>query len=169
VHHQLKGDTLVVQLKDVDYQTVSFSTELTKVNGMPISNKYTLDQNDVLFIAKGSNNLALLAPNRSTRCVASSIFFVLRCDTTKILPGYLVWYINQPEAQQYFASNKEGTYTPNIGKQVLLDLDVPVVPLDIQAKIIQANTLLQKEKALLKEITTKRNLLITEKLNSLIQ
>jgi restriction endonuclease S subunit len=159
----------VVQLKDVDYDSCTIAKKLTSVAGTPISEKYTLNETHVLFIAKGSNNLAVLPPQTNSRCIASSVFFVLHCDATKVLPAYLAWYINQPAAQQYLDSNKEGTYTQNISKQALLDLEIPIPTLQIQQKIIQASTLLQQEQTLLKEITSKRNLLISTKLNSLIQ
>lgn len=169
IEHSSHGDAAIVQLKDVDYNSLSINTDLTCVDSSSIKEKYTLVPQDVLFISKGSNNLALMAPKNNKRCIASSVFFVLRCSQDWLLPEYLAWYLNQPMAQNHFASNTEGTYTQNISKLSLLDLEIAFPTLDNQQKIVQAANLLQHEQNILAQIKEKRQTQISYQLNQLIK
>ena len=96
-----------------------------------------------------SDNIILSAPFQRIR---------LR-DTSKIIPEYLLWYINCKEAQAYFAANKTGSSLVMISTAVLANLPVVIPSLEIQKKIIEINYLSGREIELQEELIKKKKML----------
>ena len=101
--------------------------------------------------------------------VPSATFFVIRVNEKLIIPEYLVWYINQKEAQNYLNEKKAGTYVPNLNKQDVMELPIKVPPLEIQKAIAQTAVLLNKEIEILDKIKNNRKELIQNQLINLIK
>ncbi|MCY4293120.1 MAG: restriction endonuclease subunit S [Roseovarius sp.] len=76
----------------------------------------------------------------------------VRPDTKKILPEFLVWWINQPTSQSYLAPQSMGTMIKMVGKWSLEDLEISVPSLQRQRKIADFFNLSVKERQLLEEI-----------------
>ncbi len=169
IENESHGETNIVQLKDIDYDRLQILPELTQVEGSKINDRYILRHNDVLFIAKGSNNFAIVYKDIGNRTVASSVFFVIRCGGDWLLPDYFAWYLNQTEAQNYFRSTMEGTYTHNISKTALLELEIVCPSLEVQSKIAATDKLLKKELEILTTIKSKRKQIIDYQLTSLLK
>ncbi|MEO8236270.1 MAG: restriction endonuclease subunit S, partial [Flavobacterium sp.] len=82
---------------------------------------------------------------------------------------YLVWYINQREAQNYLNEKKAGTYIPNLNKQDIMELPIKIPPIKVQKAIANAAILLNKELEILEKIKTSRKELIQNQLLKLIE
>jgi restriction endonuclease S subunit len=65
-----------------------------------------------------------------------------------VLPEYLKWYLNQPEAKNYFKSFASGTSMFTLPMSVLKNLTVPLPEIAMQEKVIHMVSLRSKEKAL---------------------
>jgi hypothetical protein len=61
-----------------------------------------LQDDDILFVAKGFRFFATLYKQEFGNAVASSIFFILRVNKSKIIPAYLVSVMNLPKNLLYF-------------------------------------------------------------------
>src|SRR5689334_15503015 len=90
------GDLRVIQMKDLSNRYSAIKTDtLTTVVARKINPNSFLRPGDILFIAKGAHNFAIVFELNLPKAIASSAFFVLRPDPEKIVPGYLAWYLNQ--------------------------------------------------------------------------
>lgn len=148
------SDILAVQMKDVSIQEgidwqISIRTEL-KGKKKP----QWLTAGDILFVARGTNNTAIYvdASANNYKSVAAPQFFIIKCNTEKVLPQYLAWYINQPTCQRYFQSSSEGTLHKSIRRSVLEDCPIAIPSLEQQQHIIHLANTLDQEKILLSNL-----------------
>jgi restriction endonuclease S subunit len=162
------GDLSVIQMKDLENDYSSINRSLTRVSSEKFNSRLFLEKGDVLFVAKGSNNFAIEYHLNLAKTIASSAFFVLRPDHTKIIPAYLAWYINQSPVQQFLKENSTGTYVPNINKSTLEGITVIVPPSDVQEKIVAIDKLRKKEQLLVTQIMEKRELAIRTALLNIV-
>lgn len=160
VKHLPQGDLAVIQLKDLQEGYSAIGTQLTRLRSEGINDKYYLQEGDVLFISKGSNNRALVYNLDLPRATASSSFFIFRCDRTQVEPGYLAWFLNAPLTQHKLKQNLTGTYTLNLNRSVLEQLEIVLPSLEQQRKIASLDQLMQTEKRLSRELLRKRQLFV---------
>ncbi len=155
-----EGNILVVQLKELsDENTIDISTAV-KINMQDISENYLLQKDDLVFRSRGMDSTAAIMNITANNVILSAPFQRIRLrDASKILPEYLLWYINSKDAQTYFSANKTGTSVSMISTAVLADLPVVVPALEIQKKIIEINILFKKEIELQEELIRKKRLL----------
>src|SRR5579859_3694847 len=74
------SDLFFIQMKDLENDYASINPRLTPIRSKGIKNRFYLERGDVLFVAKGSNNFAVEYQLDLPKAIASSAFFVLRCD-----------------------------------------------------------------------------------------
>ena len=155
-----EGNILVVQLKELsDKNTIDISTAV-KINMQNVSDNYLLQKGDLVFRSRGMDSTAAIMDISADNIILSAPFQRIRLqDTSKIIPEYLLWYINSKDAQTYFSTNKTGTSVSMISTAVLADLPVIVPPVEIQKKIVAINTLSEKEIELQEELIKKKKLL----------
>ena len=156
----LEGNILVVQLKELsDKNTIDISTAV-KINMQNVSENYLLQKGDLVFRSRGMDSTAAIMDISADNVILSAPFQRIRLrNTSKILPEYLLWYINSKDAQTYFSTNKTGTSVTMISTAVLADLPVIVPPVEIQKKIVEINTLSEREIELQEELIKKKKLL----------
>lgn len=165
----LNGDLRVVQLKDMKNDYSNVRNDCTYIDGSDIKEKYYLEMGDILFISKGSNNFATVYDLKDgVATVASSVFYVIKVDTSKANPYYIAWYINKKRVQQYFTTHASGTYSLSINKETVEDIPLILPPLDIQRKIAKVAELAQKEQYIYTALKEKRNQLIETQLLKVI-
>jgi restriction endonuclease S subunit len=168
VENEPNGDISVIQMKDLEHYS-SIKSDLTKVSSDKISNKFFLQNGDVLFIAKGSNNYAIEYKLNLPKAIAASAFFIIRPDQEKVVPSYLTWSINQQPVQQYLKENMAGTYIPNINKSTVERITVSLPSIDIQNKIVSIDNLKRKECLLMHKIIARREAVISNALLQLLK
>lgn len=153
----------VILLQGKDIQNNYLNKEnLFKVNRMGLDDSQILTNKDVLFSAKGNRNFAFHYNGELGEAVASSTFFVIRITSDHVLPEYLSWYLNSKPAQDFFKANTHGTFIPSIPKSKLIELKIPIPDLKTQKTIALIENQQMLERELLKQISTKRTLLINE-------
>ena len=155
-----EGNILVVQLKELsDKNTIDISTAV-KINMQNVSENYLLLKGDLVFRSRGMDSTAAIMDISADNIILSAPFQRIRLqDTAKIIPEYLLWYINSKDAQTYFSANKTGTSVSMISTAVLADLPVVIPSLEIQKKIIEINILSVKEIELQEKLIRKKRLL----------
>jgi restriction endonuclease S subunit len=112
---------------------------------------------DILFAAKGNKNFAASITNKMGPCVASSIFLVLRVNGTarkKLIPEFLVWFLNHPNTQSKLKSKAIGSALSSISKKVLEEMELELPDLHTQQCILIIDELRKKEKKLKLQIET---------------
>ncbi len=112
-----------------------------------------LSKGNVLVLAKGHHGFNAFVYNKEKApAVASSIFLVLKEIDNKVLPEYLMWYINLESTQQRLINSGRGSALPAINKKILAELEVPVPELQIQKDVLALSKLKDKESKLVKQL-----------------
>lgn len=155
-----EGNILVVQLKELSEKNKIDISTAVRINMSDISEGYLLRKGDLVFRSRGMDSTAAIMDISSYNIILSAPFQRIRLrDTSKIIPEYLLWYINCKEAQAYFAANKTGSSLVMISTAVLANLPVVIPSLEIQKKIIEINYLSGREIELQEELIKKKKML----------
>ncbi len=165
VEHDPEGEIRVIQMKDLQDGYTTINPDLNRVAANSIPAKYLLQKGDVLFLSKGSNNLAITydLENEQT-VVAASAFFVLRPDQSKVIPEYLTWYLNQQPVQQYLLDNRAGTYIPNVNKKTIEGIQINLPEKKLQEKIVKIDLLKKRDYLLTEQLLAKRDQVVSSQL-----
>lgn len=123
----------------------------TQLNSKPKPTHF-LQKGDLIFCSRGQTNTAALLNKEATDTICSSPLFRIRVNQAKIIPAYLLWWINQPASQHYLRTRSVGTMLKMINKEILANLVVTLPPLEQQARIAEFSQLAMKEKQLLSKL-----------------
>jgi hypothetical protein len=144
--HDPEGDTGVLRLGDVDYETEQITwTDVMQVAAYAPGEHHFLQDGDVLIVGRGPRRTAVLADDPPPRTVADRTFFVARPDPEQVVPAFLAWYLNEQRAQHYLASHSRGTNIQTIKKSAIERLPVQLPDLDTQRRIERIQSLIQRE------------------------
>lgn len=160
MEHDPAGDLGVIQMKDLEDNYTRIGADLTKVDSASIAKRHYLQPGDVLLLSKGSNNFAVLYDLKNQRHVAASAFFVLRPDSSRVLPAYLAWYLNQPPVQQYIKDQRAGTYIPNVNRGTIEGISVHLPGMQKQVLISRIASLSLREKQIIQMLQEKRSAMV---------
>jgi len=166
IHESPDGSHRLLQAKDIDGGTPHWDIAIT-FNPDLKPDRYRISHNDILFIARGYENKAILAKNPPDNILASNIFYIIKPQ--KINPGFLAWYLNQRSAQAYFAQFQVKSGYVYMSKKNLSKLEVTILEDEMQVKIAEVLALWEHEKKLTSEIYTLKEQIVTSTLVSAIQ
>jgi hypothetical protein len=157
-----EGSHYLVQAKDVDGGLLTCTPDaFMRFNPKLSRTDRLLQENDLLFMAKGAHNFTIQLGRLPEPVLAAACFFIVRVSTTDILPGYLCWYLNQSPVARYLVQySGRGVHMPVVRRAVLENIEVPVPPMDVQINIDALNALMLKEMNLLQRLGAKRRELI---------
>ena len=165
IKHVHNGGVRVVQLKDFEENYTTIGSDCYLIDSDKIKSKYYLEQDDILFIAKGTNNFAITFKGLGDiPTIASSALFVLKLNKDIAYPDFVAWYINQSNVQNYFKTNEAGTYNTSINKTTLEETPIALPPLELQIKIAKIASLHNQELALNNQVIELKNKLTTTQL-----
>ena len=146
-----EGEIVYLQARHFNEQGQLHSVLHPDVKKGDVNERHILRPGDILFAAKGAKNFATCYESNNVPAVASTSFFVIRLKDDlreTIIPGYLVWYINQPVSQKFLKGNAIGTSMASISKSVLEELEVSIPDLKTQETILNIAQLRNREKQL---------------------
>lgn len=153
------GTHRLLQARDVNDRGINFESAM-KFNPDLDANRYQIYPQDILFIARGYENKAFFVNEIPDKILASNSFYILQVYSNSIHPGFLAWWLNQPQAQDYFAQFQVKSGFSYMSKKNLFNLEVPMYTMDIQEKISMVQQLWKKEKSLTNEINVLKSRLI---------
>ena len=113
---------------------------------------------DLIFRSRGQTNTAALLNEEAEDVIVAAPLFRVRPNTKKVVPAFLLWWINQSSSQHYLSSRSMGTMIKMVSKQSLEDLEIRLPPLAQQHKIVEFFSLSVKEQRLLDEIKNRKAL-----------
>lgn len=128
-----------------------------------------LKNEDILFVAKGFRFYATLYKEEFGNAIASSIFFILRCDKTRIIPAYLVSVLNLPKNLLHFQQSGAGSTIPSIRKNELADFSFNLIPLEQQQKVVVLQELYLKDIELTNNIIKEKQKLFQTTISTIIK
>lgn len=162
-----EGQIVYLQAKYFDGKGQLISPLQPDLMAQNIAIKHFLHQGDVIFAAKGTKNFAALYEGKDHFAVASTSFFVIRIREpfqNKIIPEYLVWFINNPITQNILKSKAMGTSIVSISKSVLEELEISIPDLQTQRAILKITQLRNSERNIKSQIETLREKQIQQQL-----
>jgi len=154
-----RGEIVYLQAKHFDELGQLSSTLHPDLKEDNVTAKHLLKQGDILFASKGTKNFAALYERKNLPAVASTSFFVIRLQAefrNKMIPEFLVWYMNKPTTQKFLKGGAYGTAIVSIPKSVLEKLEISIPDLQTQNTILTIAKLQGEEKALKQKIETLR-------------
>lgn len=107
---------------------------------------------DVLFVARGSFNYAVLIEETDKQAICAPHFYILRVTNSSLLPAFLVWQLNQQPLQNYFDSVAEGSLTKSIRRSILEQAEIIVPTIEKQNQILGLYRTIMREKKLYAEL-----------------
>lgn len=143
-----EGDAIYLQAADLQPNGVIIPSLKPNLQITGNLQNRLLDTNDIIFMAKGVNNLAYTYNKvQYPYLIPSTAFLIISNLHHSVLPAYLTWYINQPEAQQYLKGQAKGSSPPSITIKILEQLQIEVPGIATQKKVLKIHQLeLQEEK-----------------------
>lgn len=157
----------VLQMRDVgDDPKIDPSALMTAAIDGPVE-RYLVGNGDVVFKSKGERSVAAyLGDDFVVPAVAVLPVMILRIKAG-VLPEFLVWSINQPEAQRHFDGDARTGTIRAVPKVSIESLPISIPDLDTQKKIVEVDRLTRKEAELSAQLISLRQRLVAEKLKAL--
>lgn len=124
--------------------------------------RHLLQNDDLLFAAKGLNNFAVVYHNSIGQAVASSSFIIIRLENQYrqlVLPEYLAWYINNSKQIDIFHKAKATTTIPSISISQLSQLEINIPEISTQELILNIQRLRSKENEIITQLEFLKDLL----------
>lgn len=151
-----EGDVRLLQIKDLDEDWQFNDKALPTVVWEQRIAPPFLEQGEIVVAARGNRNLAVVYHGQ-VPVVATSQFLIitLKRQESEIAPEYVCWLLNHPTIQQWF--HRSGTNIQLITKSALLDVAIPVPPIETQLQLIELQRIWQKEDALINKLQENRH------------
>jgi restriction endonuclease S subunit len=152
------GDILVLQPKDlINKQAIAenaINIDSSQINSI---HTHLLKNGDILIANKGLKFSTLLYDGHPNKCVASSSFFVITADNGKILPDYLVWYLEQPPVKSHLFIKATGSVIPSINKSAVQQIPILLPSLETQEYINQLLKVTSEELEKLQQLRERKS------------
>jgi hypothetical protein len=142
-------------------QGVISANQLARFSPDRAPEPYFVHQGDVLLKVRGGTPCAGTVHRLPPRAMASNHFFILRTRPDILLPDYLAWYLNSPEAQAHMSRHSQGRGTVRILPRMAIEsVEIPLPAIPIQQHIASLHQLQLREQALMAQIQEKREVWI---------
>lgn len=164
------GNARLVQMKDLHPVHGLSVAGLHTIHASKVNPAQWLKPDDVLFIAKGVRYFAAVIPTVPDQTAASPHLFILRAKRAgQYIPEYLAWCLNNDASQRYFNTNAAGTTAQYVRKEVLLNLEIALPPLEVQQRIVQIAAMAQRQEELTHQLLVEKKRYINTALTQLAQ
>ena len=152
-----EGESLVIQMKDVDSEQLVSWDSLESTNPPGRKEPDWLRCSDIIFLARGRQNYAIHLPEPPrAKLLCTQHFFVIRIVDRRFSPAFVSWQLNQTPAQGHFDRNAAGGKSRNITLATLKSTEIVWANDADQAKVETLNRLVQQEQHLFKRLMTNR-------------
>lgn len=164
----IKGSIMYLQAKHFNEFGQLIGNNDTFLEEDDKTNNNLLEDGDVLFVGKGFRCFATEYKKEFGRAIASSIFFIIKPDTYKILPSYLVTVLNLPQNLLHFQQSGAGSSIPSIRKSELADFTFNLIPIEEQHKVVALQELYLKDIELTQNLIKQKQILFQAALSKII-
>lgn len=156
------GEFLLIQQKDIlaDRTGVTYA-QAARIAPERKHSRQLLNDGDVLFMNKGHAPFGCAVRELPETAIASSAFFILSPNATRILPEYLAWVLNREQTRhELFSTAGLGAAMPVIHRKALEEQIIPLPPMETQQAIAELVRLAAVEKEILLQLVEQKSLLI---------
>mgnify|MGYP002653720609 FL=1 len=157
-----EGGVPALQLRDVGTEGAAPGPDFQRYDLGKLPDRYFVRGGEVVFRSRGGPNAAAaICDPLPEPAVVIVPLVIVRPDRARILPEYLAWAINQPDAQRRLGAEAQGTSLRMIPMAVLENLDIAVPDLPTQKRIVELNALARQEGKLLRQLAASREELVS--------
>ena len=157
-----EGGLPAMQLRDVGTNGETPGPHFQRYDLGKLADRYFVRGGEVVFRSRGEPNTAAAIADALPEPAAVIVpLVIVRPDRDRVLPEYLAWAINHPEAQRRLGAEAQGTSLRMVPMAVLENLDIAVPDLRTQKRIVELNALARQEGHLLRQLATRRAELVS--------
>ena len=157
-----EGGVPALQLRDIGTNGEAPGPNFQRYDLGELSERYFVRGGEVIFRSRGEPNAAAAISDPLPEPVAVIVpLVIVRPDRARVLPEYLAWAINQPDAQRRLGAEAQGTSLRMIPMAALEDLEIAVPDLTTQKRIVELNALARQEGHLLRHLAARRETLVS--------
>lgn len=143
----------LVQIKDVKEGFISESEHLPFANIDPARLKVKLKSGDVLLPLRGERiEASLFELSADSVVTAINQVAVISPDPNRMIPGFLLWYLNSRDGKEQVRRMKSGATIQNVTVNKLKKLQIALPPISVQCEIVEIYNIWQQQKRVLHEM-----------------
>ena len=146
------GNLQLIQMRDLGSDHLVHLEGAMRINYASTKTDCLARPDDILFRSRGQKYTAAIFEGHEEPAVVAAPLLLVRPNKAKVVPRYLLWWLNQPSSQHYFTSHAEGSAVQMISRRCLENLEVVLPPLDRQLSLAAYFDLAEREKTLLRDI-----------------
>lgn len=161
------GNLPIIQFKDLKGLVFNDVSDCVHLSAEQIKTSHWLKIGEILLSNRGNYKAAVNCCRYP--CVASGVFFVLALKDERFLPEYLAVFLNSQEGQRSLMMRHNASGVHSINRTELAQIDVPLLPLEIQKKIVDMYLLYEKEVDILEKIKKSRKRLVNSVLSRIVK
>lgn len=155
IEENLNGDIFVLQAKNiVSNQDIKNVEEFIKISSDTIRYPYYLEHNDVLIVSRSSAPgyfRSSVFTSENKKVIASSSVHIIRIKDVTVLPKYISLYLNSQEGQKLVLEKASGgSYLKTILIRNLMEIEIPIPPIQIQKTIIALSENIKRQEEIFK-------------------
>lgn len=130
------GNVSVINISNITDTGIDYSNlDMIEEEKRNVS-RYILNEGDVLVTARGTTVKIAVFEQQSTICIPSANINVIR--PREMLRGaYLKLFLESPVGIKMLQSLQRGTVVVNINYKDIMELEVPVLPIEVQDELIE--------------------------------
>lgn len=162
----------LIKLKDVQKNGIINEADLETFDTDKVTSKHLLKKGDIIFKAKSVDNTAALIEDEVENLVASAHFILMTVKEdakSKVLPEYLMMYLNSEYAQSYCKKHAQGTALPIMRLGDLENLEVTLPSIEEQRKLGELYRLMIRERITMEQMMEEREKQVAGKLRQAIE
>ena len=157
----------IIQMRDISSNGELRIEEAFRVQAQ--TQNCLLKRGDLIFRSRGYSTTAILFDSDEKDVGIAAPLLRIRANREKVLPEYLLWYLNQPRTQQRLASLATKTTVSALNIKSLKEIPITLPDMETQKLIGEVYALSVREQKLLELIGKKRRVYTDESLTSLAE
>ncbi len=154
------GTHRLLQARDIDPEGGVRVNDAVRFQPERNPELYRVSRGDILMVARGQEHRAYLITDDLGDTLASSVFHIIRPREEVVLPGYLAWWLNQPDVQAEIKTGSRGTGIGYVSRQAVEHVRVVLPALGVQQRIAEVLRLWERKLALQTRLDERREQLI---------
>jgi restriction endonuclease S subunit len=164
-----ESGTLACFLRDVGSDGSLNVGALRRVEDVKPNGSHLAVAGDIVFRSRGGSFVSALVPALGEDLLVVAPMIRIRVNREKVLPEYLVWYMNGANGTAFFKEFAKGSAMPLISKTVLEQMPVKLPNLRVQQTIADLVKLSRKEHEILAEIVKQKNLILETEISKYLE
>ena len=150
VESEADGDVAVIQARDLRDDGIVSIEGAARLRFLPASPKDGfLKPRDVVLQPRGTRFPAAIFEPTAFPAVAAAPIYMLRADTSRVLPEFLVAVLMSPATQAVLRQSAVGTYVPQVPRRAIENLQIELPDLPSQVKLADLARLARREREMM--------------------